>query len=264
MTTGDGAASGSPDLYAGEADVYDVTTDPYSHTDVPFYQALAAGAGGAVLELGCGSGRVLVPCAEAAGEAWGVDSSPAMLALAADRAGAAGVAGEVNLVEGDLRSVRLERTFPLVTIPFRTLFLLRSDAEWQAALTTAKAHLDPGGVLAADVFVPDAVLLGAGERIEFTGEYPTPDGGRLAVWDHWRVDVAAQVMHRRRVTERLDPDGLVTERRHRLLDIFYRWPADVGRLFEQAGLEIVERFGDFDGGPFGDGAEDLVILARSW
>jgi SAM-dependent methyltransferase len=251
------------DPYAGEAALYDVTTAGVSLADVPFYASLAAGAGG-LLELGCGSGRVLLPCAEAVGgRVWGVDRSPAMLELARRRAATEGLAGLVELVEADLRSVRLGRRFPLVTVPFRTLFHLRTDDEWLAALATVHAHLADGGLLAGDVFVPDPELLAAGERLTFTGEFQTPDG-RVAVWDHWSVDTAAQIARRRRVAERLDPDGLVTERRHHLLEVFWRWPGEVLRLLEQGGFEVTERFGGFDGEPFGAGAEDLVFVARPW
>src|SRR6266516_5573407 len=77
-----GDATGDPDgggrdPYAWEADLYDVTTTGVSEQDVLFYTALAADAGGPVLELGCGTGRVLAPCAAAAGGGVGVDSSPA-------------------------------------------------------------------------------------------------------------------------------------------------------------------------------------------
>jgi SAM-dependent methyltransferase len=254
------------DPYAAEADIYDLTTAPVSAGDVPFYAGLAAQADGPVLELGCGSGRVLLPCADAAGEGWGVDASPAMLALARKAAAERGLADRVHLVEGDLRSVRLDREFPLVTIPFRTLFHLRTDDDWLAAMATVHAHLADGGLLAGDVFVPDPELLAAGERLGFTGEFELPEepGGRVAVWDHWSVDVAAQIARRRRVAERLDPDGLVTERRHHLLEVFWRWPNEVQRLLEQGGFEVIERFGNFDGEPFGAGAEDLVFVARPW
>lgn len=258
---------GEPDAYAGEAALYDVTAAGISTADVPFYSALAAQAGG-LLELGCGSGRVLLPCAEAAdgGPVAGVDRSPAMLELARRRVAAEGLAGRVELVEGDLRSVRLGRRFPLVTIPFRTLFHLRTDDDWLAATATVHAHLADGGLLAGDVFVPDPELLAAGERLGFTGEFELPGepGSRVAVWDHWSVDLAAQIARRRRVAERLDPDGLVTERRHHLLEVFWRWPNEVQRLLEQGGFEVIERFGNFDGEPFGAGAEDLVFVARPW
>jgi SAM-dependent methyltransferase len=185
-----------------------------------------------------------------------------MLAVARRRAAESGLAERVHLVEADLRGVRLGRRFPLVTIPYRSLFHLRSDDDWLAALATVHAHLDPGGRLAADVFVPDPEVLAAGEHLGFTGEFQTAAGERLAVWDHWSFDVAAQVARRRRVTERLDDGGLVLERRHRLLDVFWRWPGEVQRLLEQGGFEVEQRFGGFDGRPFGAGAEDLVWVAR--
>ena len=144
-----------PDPYAGEVDVYDVTSAAVSEHDVPFYRALAADAGGPLLELGCGTGRVLVPCAEVAGRAVGVDASAAMLERAADRVAAAGLAGRVELRRADMRSVRLGGAFPLVTVPFRSLFHLPTDDDWLAALATVRAHLAAGGRFAADVFVPD-------------------------------------------------------------------------------------------------------------
>jgi SAM-dependent methyltransferase len=118
-----GDATGDPDggggdPYAWEADLYDVTTTGVSEQDVPFSTALAADAGGPVLELGCGTGRVLAPCAAVAGGGAGVDSSPAMLERARRRLAAAGLADRVELHLGDMRTVRLGRRFPLVTIPF--------------------------------------------------------------------------------------------------------------------------------------------------
>jgi SAM-dependent methyltransferase len=257
---------GVDDFYAGEAALYDVTTAGVSAFDVPFYASMASAAGG-LLELGCGSGRVLLPCARAidgGGPVTGVDRSPAMLDLARRRAAGEGLAGQVELVEGDLRSVRLGRRFPLVTIPFRTLFHLRTDDEWLAALATVHAHLAEGGVLAGDVSVPDPDLLAAGEALSFTGEFELPDGGRVAVWDYWSVDLTAQIARRRRVAERLDPQGLVTERRHHLLEVFWRWPNEVLRLLEQGGFEVTGRYGGFGGEPFGAGAEDLIFVARPW
>src|SRR6266511_5941338 len=100
------AHGGGADAYAWEADLYDVTTATVSEQDVPFYTALAGGAGGPVLELGCGTGRVLVPCAAAAGAAVGVDVSPSMLARAAAAVAAAGLGDRIELHRGDMRTVR--------------------------------------------------------------------------------------------------------------------------------------------------------------
>ena len=247
-----------PDPYAGEVDVYDVTSAAVSEQDVPFYRALAADAGGPLLELGCGTGRVLVPCAEAAGCAVGVDASAAMLDRAAAHLAAAGLAGRVQLYRADMRSVRLGRTFPLVTIPFRSLFHLPGDDDWLAALATVRAHLAPGGRFAADVFVPDPVP--ASERRQL-GDPGT--GHRVAIQERVAYDTDRQVATRWRVTEGLGRDGQVLDRRERSLTIHYRWPEQVLGLLEAAGFQVEQAFGGFDGRPLDAAATDLIWVATA-
>jgi SAM-dependent methyltransferase len=258
------APSQVDDPYAWEADLYDVTTAGVSEHDVPFYTALAADAGGPVLELGCGTGRVLVPCAAAAGRAVGVDVSPSMLARAAKAATAAGLGDRVELHRGDMRMIRLQQRFPLVTIPFRSLFHLRRDDDWLAALATVRAHLAPGGRFAADVYVPDPELMAARQDHHgLAGEVRHPDTGqRVVLWEHTSFDPVAQVAHRRRVTEVLDESGLTLERRHRLLDVYFRHPNEVLRLLEAAGFTVDQVFGGFDGRPLDGAAEELVWVAH--
>jgi SAM-dependent methyltransferase len=251
------------DAYAWEADLYDVTTTEVSDQDVPFYTALASDAGGPVLELGCGTARVLAPCAAAAGH--GVDVSPAMLQRARRRLAASGLADRVELHLGDMRTVRLDRRFPLVTIPFRSMFHLPGDDDWLAALASVRAHLGQGGRFAGDVFVPDPELMAARQDHHgFAGEVRHPDTGqRVALWEHSSFDPVAQVARKRRVTEVLDDDGLVLERRHRLLEVHFRYPNEVLRLLAAAGFTVEQVFGGFDGRPLDAGAEELIWIARA-
>jgi SAM-dependent methyltransferase len=258
-------AHGRDDAYQWEADLYDVTTAVVSEQDVPFYTALAADAGGPVLELGCGTGRVLEPCAAAAGTAVGVDVSAAMLRRAQRRLAAAGLEDRVELHLGDMRSARLDGRFPLVTIPFRSLFHLRTDDDWMAALATVRAHLAPGGRFAADVFVPDPEMMASRQdHFGFRGEVRHPDTGqRVALWEHHSFDAFAQVATRRRVSELLDEDGLVLERRHRILEVHFRYPREVLRMLATAGFTVEQVFGGFDGRPLDGTAEDLIWVARA-
>lgn len=259
-----GVGRGGGDPYAWEADLYDVTTTGVSERDLPFYTALAGDAGGPVLELGCGTGRVLEPCVAAAGGGVGVDSSPAMLERARRRLDAAGLSDRVELRLGDVRTVRLDRRFPLVTIPFRSLFHLPGEDDCLAALATVREHLGPGGRFAGDVFVPDPELMASRQDHHgFAGEVRHPDTGqRVALWEHHSFDAVAQVAHKRRVTEVLDDDGLVLERRHRLLDVYFRYPNEVLRLLAAAGFTVEQVFGGFDGRPLDSAAEDLIWIAR--
>jgi len=122
--------------------------------DIPFYVELAkqaAANGEAVLELGCGTGRVTIPIAQAGVEIVGLDNAPAMLDVARRKAAAAGV--DVRWVTADMRSFRLEQRFGLVIIPFRSFLHLLTDADQLACLARVHEHLLPGGRLALNFFV---------------------------------------------------------------------------------------------------------------
>jgi SAM-dependent methyltransferase len=97
--------------------------------DVAFYLDCAGRFGGPVLELGVGTGRVLVPVAKAGYEVVGVDLSPAMLQMArANVRKEPGIAGRVQLIEADMRDVSLGRRFALVLVPARACSLPAAPA----------------------------------------------------------------------------------------------------------------------------------------
>src|SRR5438477_11680224 len=109
------------DDYASIAELYDYVTPYRDRQDVQFYVEAAKQAGGPVLELGCGTGRVLIPTARAGVEITGLDASRHMLGACRERLERepAEVRSRVQLVEGDIREFRFPRSFRLVTIPFR-------------------------------------------------------------------------------------------------------------------------------------------------
>lgn len=97
------------------------TTSYPTRQDVPFYVEAARESGGPVLELGCGTGRVLIPTARAGIETVGFDLSAGMLEACQRRLRAEPpeLRDRVSLHRGDMRNFDLGRTFRLVTIPFR-------------------------------------------------------------------------------------------------------------------------------------------------
>jgi SAM-dependent methyltransferase len=131
--------------------------DPWSRTvteDVPFYVEQARRAGGPVVELCVGTGRIAVPIALEGLPVIGIDSSPGMLEVAAETASLAGV--ELDLRLGDLREPPLEGEFPLVIIPFRSLLHMQTDEDRRAALRAVRGLLAPHGTFVFDVFTPSA------------------------------------------------------------------------------------------------------------
>jgi len=130
--------------------------------DVPFYLELAREAavhGQRVLELGCGTGRVTIPIAQAGIEVVGLDSAPAMLEVARHKAAAARI--NVQWVTADMTGFSLKQHFGLIIIPFRSFLHLLTDAEQLACLRCVYEHLSLGGRFALNFFVPPIPIAGS-------------------------------------------------------------------------------------------------------
>jgi SAM-dependent methyltransferase len=141
--------------YDGIAELY----DPWSRSvteDVAFYVEEAERAGGPVVELGVGTGRIAVPTAAAGVRVIGVDSSEGMLEVCRRQAELAGVSELLDLRLGELEAPPVEEPVALVTCPFRSYLHLLDDATRLRALKAARELLVPGGRLVFDVFAPSA------------------------------------------------------------------------------------------------------------
>lgn len=139
-----------------------------------------------LLDLGCGTGTHALTFAARGFSVTGVDRSPAMLALAAGKAARAGD-HRTMFLEGDLRTVRVGRTFDAVVMLFAVLGYQTRDADVTAAMRTAAAHLRPGGVFVCDVWFGPAVLaIGTSDR-ERTIDAPD---GRLRRTSSGHLDIA--------------------------------------------------------------------------
>lgn len=240
------------------------------HHDVPFYVDLARRSGGPVLELGCGTGRVLLPTARAGVEVVGVDGSPGMLERL--RAGLSGepeeVCRRVRVLQGDIRSVRVpdgEAAFALVTAPFRVAQHLCARTDQRAWLRTVAHHLrrDPPGHLVFDVFQPDYELIADSPTVSVDLERFEPGTRkrirRVSRADHHPTSQTFEVSFEWLVEE---PGG--EERTERTLETTLRWftRGELECLLELEGFEVTDFWGDFEGTPFGADAEDQVIRAR--
>jgi len=211
--------------------------------DVDFYVAEAVAAGGPVVELGVGTGRIAVPTARAGVSVIGVDSSVAMLDVCRQYAGEAGVAELVDLRLGDLRRPPVTERVRLVTCPFRAYLHLHTDEERLDAFRAARSLLLPGGWLVFDVFAP------SNEDIRQTGgRWIEREPG---IWERadWR---------RRERRLRLSVRGDAGET---VMDLAWLSPDDWRRLLEQAGFVQVELYGWFDERRY-RGGEDMVWRAQ--
>jgi SAM-dependent methyltransferase len=220
--------------------------DPWSASvveDVDFYVAEAVRAGGPVVELGVGTGRIAVPTALAGVHVIGVDSSERMLDVAREHAASAGV--ELDLRVGDMREPPVEGEYPLVTIPFRSLLHMQTDADRRAALRAARALLAPEGRLAFDVFAP-----GADDIAETHGRWLEREPG---IWE--RADWDEQT---RTLVLRLRGAGAESEMSLGWLSV-PEWRA----LLHDEGFAVDALFGWFDRTPWRGGEDSIWICSRA-
>lgn len=112
--------------------------------DLPLWRTLVGAAGGPVLDVGCGTGRVAVDLARRGHEVWGLDHDPVLLAALRERA--AGLS--VETVQADARDFELGRRLALCVVPMQTAQILGGPAGRQDLLRCVRGHLEPGAVLA--------------------------------------------------------------------------------------------------------------------
>jgi SAM-dependent methyltransferase len=158
---------------------------PYSgRDDVTRYVGWARACGGPVLELGCGTGRVLVPIARAGVEIVGLDLSEQMLAICRKKLAAepAAVQEHARLVAGDMTDFDLGRRFRLITTPFRPFQHILTVEGQLACLACVRRHLEDGGLFVLDLFNPSLPTLTRENADREFGEEPEfvmPDGRRV-------------------------------------------------------------------------------------
>src|SRR5262245_44490121 len=110
------------DIRQSSARYYDLQPAPYGGADIPFYIGLIPFPNARVLELGCGTGRVLIPIAAHVATSLGVDSSDAMLDICRERLLKDHVSSDKTAVQlGDITNLNLGQTFDLITAPFRVM-----------------------------------------------------------------------------------------------------------------------------------------------
>jgi SAM-dependent methyltransferase len=132
---------------------HDVECGGYA-ADLPLWEELASEAGGPILELGCGTGRVALHLARRGHEVTGLDVDPALVAALNERAGTDDLPAHAEL--GDATDFSLGRSFPLVVAPMLLIQLLEGPAARRSCLRSIAGHLQQSGLAAIAVFEGDA------------------------------------------------------------------------------------------------------------
>jgi SAM-dependent methyltransferase len=262
------SAAADEDEYASIAELYDHVAPYRDRPDVAFYVEAARESGGPVLELGCGTGRVLIPTARAGIEIVGLDASPHMLAECLKRLEKEpeAVQERTELVDADMREFSVRRTFRVATIPFRPFQHLTTTADQLACLASIRRHLADDGLLIFDVFNPSLDALvnrPLGQELDVEPEFSMPDGRRV-VRRHKTVsqDRATQVNRYELVYYITHPDG----RKERLVHAFalrYLFRFEGEHLLVRAGFAVEHIYAGFDKSEYGSTYPgELILVAR--
>ena len=235
--------------------------------DLPFYVDLAKRIGGPVLEMGCGTGRVLLPVARSGIQIHGLDNSTAMLKVLRDQIGKepAEVRKRIVLHEGDVRGFRGSLKYPLVTIPFRPMQHMYTVEDQVKALETAKLHLQDKGTLAFDVFFPKLELITANLGVEMPEmEWPDPSHPGRIVRRYFKkdaVDKVNQIFSFTFIYRTYEGDTLVLDETEAFQLGYYTYP-HLKSLFRIVGLRVAEEYGSFAKAPLDNNATDMIFLLK--
>jgi SAM-dependent methyltransferase len=183
--------------------------------DLPLWEELAGAAGGPILDLGCGTGRVGLHLARRGHQVLGLDTDAALVAELNSRAEDAGLPGRA--IAADATRFSLDSWFPLALAPMQLVQLLPGKRERHAMLAGVAAHLLPSGILAAALVeregLPESNTM-AGDN----GTAPLPDVRELDGWLFSSLPLAVRGDGERLVVERLrqavSPDGELSEEVH--------------------------------------------------
>ena len=243
------------------ADFYDwENAQTLDRRDVRFWQRVAARAG-AVLELGCGTGRVTIPVARTGASVIGVDRSAEMLVHARTRAKRARLDGHISWLRGDIRSLpfRESARFDLVMAPYGILQSLVSEADLGATLAGVSRVLGHGSLFVLDL-VPDLpVWKEYRNQVRFRG---SRRGGksRITLVESVRQDRA------RRLTifdqEYIERRGGTRQSRRFSLVFRTLTVPQMAKRLERAGFRIRAILGDYEGEPWDPRADVWLILAE--
>ena len=232
--------------------------------DLEFYRQFAMRSESPILELGCGTGRVLTHLARSGFRVTGIDLSHPMLDIARQRiAGDTRLERHIHIEEADMRSFTLRTRFRMAFCAINSFMHLLTTEDQVACLSAVHHHLVPGGLLIVDLFNPDLALMleGGGrvtlERLLVDTVGPTIVTKMASAW----VDRASQVNH---VTYLYDEMGNKGELKRTVASIsqryLYRYEMEL--LLQRTRFPLEHVYGSYELDDYGPDSLKMIFVAR--
>jgi SAM-dependent methyltransferase len=232
--------------------------------DLEFYRQFAERCGSPILELGCGSGRVLAHLAKAGFRVTGIDASPPMLDIARQHlAEDARIERHARLVEADMRTFALRTRFRMCFCAINSFMHLLTNDDQAACVANVHHHLVSDGLFIIDVFNPDlALLLEGGGRLMLERLLVDPANQSVVtkMVSAW-VDRGRQVNHVTYLYDELQGDGSL-KRTLAAISQRYLYRYEMQLLLEKNGFVVENVFGSYDLDTYGPDSMKMIFVAR--
>jgi len=251
-----------------DPEIYDLLQPASLGGDLEWYRRLAERTGGPILELGAGTGRIVLPLARAGLEIHALDRDPKMLATLRRKLDGEPdeVRQRVTVIEGDMQSFTLPHRYRLIQIPFRAfLYCLGREAQLDC-LSCCHQHLVSGGLLALNVFHPSLEYMGRSSGYlegvwRWTRDLAHPAGGRVVCSECNKYDTAGQRVFSKLRFEHFSDEGSLLSTHLMSLELAYLHPGDLRELLGEAGFTEVRIDGDFEDRPLAHDGDELAVRA---
>lgn len=254
----------APYLYDGlEAASYDLVDELSDFDDYAFYRLLIESNPGPILDLGCGTGRILVPLAEEGLDVVGLDASAEMLAICREKLGSE--KRNVPLVQGDIRQFDLNERFSTILIPGFSIQLLLEADDLDACLKACLGHLKPGGQVIIPTYLPWEMLESGLDRmpLEMHREGETDENGqRFVAWQGWELNRIEQRLTLKNRFQHLDSSDTVLVEEDREMTIHWHLAYEMQSRLGRIGFPEIDLYGDFQTNKSAENSESIIYVAK--
>jgi len=243
-----------------DAELYDILFDDLDY-DRDFYLELAREAHGPVLEVACGTGRVLLPCLQAGVDIEGIDLYPSMLDVLRKKAATAGLTPRVY--RADMRDFTLPRRYALIFIAFNGFVHNLTTADQIKCLRVCREHLEASGVLVFNIFFPGPEICCGPEGIPvLEGEVAHPQTGLpVRILDTRTLDRVEQIQYSQIEIQELDAEGRVARSHRSETTMRWTYKQEMELLLRAAGFSRWQICGGFDRRPLTRDNDLMIVFA---
>jgi 2-polyprenyl-3-methyl-5-hydroxy-6-metoxy-1,4-benzoquinol methylase len=230
--------------------------------DLNLYTNFAELCGGPLLELACGSGRLLVPLAREGYTLTGVDNSARMLKLAQEALEQAGVAAQCTLVQENISRLRLGQKFRLVFIALGSFGHVCTRQEQRQTLAAVREHLTSGGMFILDISNADVRYMEQlSGQVLHQGTWHRDDG---TVLSHFVSPASSLTKHLLELTHFYEEhcQGEAVRRTVTTTHLYLFERTEVELLLEEAGFTIKDVYGDYELSPYQHDSPRMIFIAE--